>query len=109
VWQTVLGAVVGVACLLVLGVVVGLAVPSARAAQAVGLLAFFPVYLLGGGGAPRGVMRGPMQAVASALPSPILAVTDPWLGSERFSGQLVALGAWLVCGLVAAGWLAGRR
>jgi ABC-2 type transport system permease protein len=108
VWQTVVGAVIGVACLLALGVVVGLAVPSARAAQAVGLLAFFPLYLLGGGGPPRGVMTGPMQAVASALPSPILAVTDPWLGAQRFSGQLVALGVWGVGALAAAAVLARR-
>ena len=107
-WQTALSAAVGVACLLVLGVVIGLAVPSARAAQAVGLLAFFPLYLLGGGGPPRGVMTGPMQAVASALPSPILAVTDPWLGSARFSGQLVALGVWGIAALAAAAVLARR-
>jgi len=108
-WQTAAAVVLGVACLLVLGVVIGLAVPSARAAQAVGLLAFFPLYLLGGGGPPRGVMTGPMQSLASALPSPIVAITDPWLGVERFSGQLVALGVWLVAGLVAAAWLSARR
>lgn len=108
-WQTVGAVVLGVACLLVLGVVVGLAVPSARAAQAVGLLAFFPLYLLGGGGPPRDVMTGPMQSIASGLPSPIVAVTDPWLGVDRFSGQLVALGVWLVAGLIAAAWLSSRR
>ena len=37
-------------------------------------------------------MTGPMGDIASALPSPILAITDPWLGEHQFSGQLVALG-----------------
>jgi ABC-2 type transport system permease protein len=107
-WQTVVGALVGVVCLLLLGIVLGLAVPSARAAQAVGLLAFFPLYLLGGGGPPRGVMTGPMGDIASALPSPILAVADPWLGSHAVSGQLVALGVWGVAALAAAAVLARR-
>ena len=34
------------------------------AAQAIGLLAFLPLYLLGGGGPSKGVMTGPMQSIA---------------------------------------------
>lgn len=105
---TVLGFVAGTAAMLLLGIVIGLAVPTARAAQAVGLMAFFPLYLLGGGGPPRGVMTGPMQSIAEALPTPIPAVTDPWLGEAAFSGQLVALGVWALAALVAA-VLLGRR
>ena len=53
-------------------------------------------------------MTGPMADIASALPSPILAITDPWLGEHQFSGQLVALGVWAVAALVAAAVLARR-
>jgi ABC-2 type transport system permease protein len=105
---TLLGAAVGLVTLLALGIVVGLAVPTARAAQAVGLMAFFPLYLLGGGGPPRGVMTGPLQDIASALPTPIPAISDPWLGAASFSGQLPALGAWAVAAIVAAVVLARR-
>jgi hypothetical protein len=53
-------------------------------------------------------MTGPMQAVASALPSPILAIADPWLGEHAFSGQLAALGIWGLAGVAAAAVLARR-
>jgi ABC-2 type transport system permease protein len=103
-----LGAAAGLVTLLALGIAVGLAVPTARAAQAVGLLAFFPLYLLGGGGPPRGVMTGPMQDIASALPTPIPAISDPWLGAATFSGQLAALVPWAAAAILAAVVLARR-
>src|SRR4051794_21803789 len=81
-WQTVVGAVVGVVCLLLLGVVIGLAVPSARAAQAGGVLGVFPLYLLGGGGAPRGGMAGPMGGIAAAPPSAHPPLPRPLLGGH---------------------------
>jgi ABC-2 type transport system permease protein len=107
--QTVLGVVVGTVSLVLIGIAIGLAVPSARAAQAIGLLAFFPVYLLGGGGPPRGAMTGPMQAVSEALPSTVPAITEPWLGVSTFSSQLVALTAWGAAALAASYWFARRR
>jgi ABC-2 type transport system permease protein len=107
-WQTVLGATAGALTLVALGVAVGLAVPTARAAQAVGLLAFFPLYLLGGGGPPKGAMTGPMHAIANAIPSTVPAITDPWLGLSSFSVQLPALGAWAAAAVVATFWLSRR-
>jgi ABC-2 type transport system permease protein len=105
---TALGFAAGTLAMLALGIVVGLVVPTARAAQAVGLMAFFPLYLLGGGGPPRDAMSGPMQSIAEALPTPIPAVTDPWLGEAAFSGQLVALAAWTLVAIAAAVLLARR-
>lgn len=107
-WQTVLGAVAGALTLVLLGIAVGLAVPTARAAQAVGLLVFFPLYLLGGGGPPKGAMTGPMHAIADAIPSTVPAITDPWLGLSRFSVQLPALGAWAAAAVLATIWLSRR-
>lgn len=108
-WQTALGAVAGALTLVLVGVVVGLAVPTARAAQAIGLLAFFPLYLLGGGGPPKGVMTGPMRAISEALPSSVPAITEPWVGLATFSPQLPALAAWAAAALVATLWLSRRR
>src|SRR4029453_12303199 len=42
--QTLVGLAAGTFTLLLLGTAIGLAAPTARAAQAIGLLAFFPLY-----------------------------------------------------------------
>lgn len=107
--QTVLGLAAGTLTLVALGVVVGLAAPTARAAQAIGLLAFFPLYLLGGGGPPKGAMTDSMQSIADALPSAIPVITDPWLGTSQLGSQLAVLGAWAAAALVATAWLSRRR
>jgi ABC-2 type transport system permease protein len=103
--QTLLGFAAGTATLVLLG----LAAPTARAAQAIGLRAFFPLYLLGGGGPPKGAMTGPMQTISDALPSGITAISDPWLGVSGLGSRLAVLAAWAGIALLATGWLARRR
>jgi ABC-2 type transport system permease protein len=103
------GVGVGTASLVLLGVLIGLLAPSARAAQAVGLLVFFPLYLLGGGGPPRGVMTGPMHAISSALPSVVPAITAPWLGLSGFGVQLAVLAAWGAAALAGIAWVVRHR
>ena len=44
-----------------IGVLLGTLLPSARAAQAIGLLLFFPSFLLGVGGPPPAVMSDPLR------------------------------------------------
>jgi ABC-2 type transport system permease protein len=107
--STLAGLAAATVTLVLLGVAVGLAAPSARAAQAIGLLAFFPLYLLGGGGPPRGVMKGAMHFISEVIPSAIPAITDPWLGASGLGSQLAVLAGWAAAGLLAAGWLARRR
>jgi ABC-2 type transport system permease protein len=107
--RTVLGVAAGTVTLVLIGVAIGLAVHTARAAQAFGLLAFFPLYLLGGGGPPRGAMTGPMRTISDALPSPIQAITDPWLGTSGQAARLATLAGWAAVAVVAIGWLARRR
>jgi ABC-2 type transport system permease protein len=106
---TLLGLAAGTITLVALGVVVGLAAPTARAAQAIGLLAFFPLYLLGGGGPPKGVMTGVMQTISDVLPSAIPAIIDPWLGNSGTGSRLAVLAGWTAAAVVAAAWLARRR
>ena len=50
-----------------IGVLLGTVLPSARAAQAVGLILFFPSFLLGAGGPPPHVMGSALR-VGSGLP-----------------------------------------
>jgi ABC-2 type transport system permease protein len=107
--QTLLGFAAGTATLVLLGIALGLAAPTARAAQAIGLLAFFPLYLLGGGGPPKGAMTGAMQTISDALPSGITAISDPWLGVSGLGSRLAVLAAWAAAALVATGWLVRRR
>ena len=66
-----------------IGVLLGTLLPSARAAQAVGLLLFFPSFLLGVGGPPPAVMSDDAAATSpSVLPLALVnqAVREPWLG-----------------------------
>jgi ABC-2 type transport system permease protein len=102
------GLAAGTLTLLLLGVAIGLAAPSARAAQAIGLLVFFPLYLLGGGGPPKGAMTGVMHQVADAIPSAIPGIVDPWLGLSGIGGQLAVLAGWAAVALAATAWLAHR-
>jgi ABC-2 type transport system permease protein len=94
--------------LMLLGIAIGLAAPSARAAQAIGMLGFFPLYLLGGGGPPRGAMTGAMHVISDVIPSAIPAVLDPWLGLGGLGSQLLVLAAWGAAALGATLWLARR-
>jgi ABC-2 type transport system permease protein len=80
--------------------------PSARAAQAVGLILFFPSFLLGAGGPPPLVMAAGLRDVAEVLPLSVVttAAREPWLGIAPATGSLV-----VVAVLAAAGVLAAAR
>lgn len=76
------GMVAGSIAFVSIGVLLGTLLPSARAAQAVGLLLYFPSLLLGVGGPPTFVMPPGIRAVAEHLPLALVnqAIRDPWLG-----------------------------
>jgi ABC-2 type transport system permease protein len=90
-----------------LGVLLGSLLPSARSAQAVGLLIFFPSFLLGAGGPPPHVMGSAVRHIAGPLPLTLLtnAVREPWLGLGPATGSLVAVAVLAV----AATAVAARR
>ncbi len=105
-----LGLVLGGMVMIGLGVVLGRVARTARSAQALGLLAFFPMLLLGAGGPPRQVMPETMRQISDVLPLSRVAaaVREPWLDTGSSTNDLVALVIWLgvVAGLLA---LVGRR
>jgi ABC-2 type transport system permease protein len=105
---TLVGLAASTVTLMLLGIAIGLAAPSARAAQAIGLLAFFPLYLLGGGGPPRGVMTGAMHVISDVIPSAVPAIVEPWLGLGGVGSQLLVLAAWSAAALGVTVWLARR-
>lgn len=96
------GFALGTITMLVLGVAVGLAAPTARAAQALGMLAFLPMWLLGGGGPPRGVMSDTMGTISDLLPlwHVTAAIREPWLDSGPAGTHLLVLAGWLGVGLL---------
>ena len=63
------------------GILLGLALPTARAAQGVGLALFFPSFLLGGGGPPPNAMPSAMRTISNTLPMThaVRAIQHPWL------------------------------
>lgn len=100
----------GLACFVALGIALGTLLRTSRAANAVGNLVFVPMFLLGGGGPPREVMTGPMQAISDALPLShvIGGLRMAWLGATDDPRALW----WTVLVAVAAVALAvrsGRR
>jgi ABC-2 type transport system permease protein len=95
---------IGAVCFVGIGVLLGSVLPSARAAQAVGLVLFFPSFLLGAGGPPPHVMGAAVRTVAGPLPLTLLtkAVREPWLGIGTATTSLVALAALTVAVIAVA-------
>jgi ABC-2 type transport system permease protein len=93
-----LAFVVGTLSILAVGFLVAALAPNARAAQALGLTLFFPMWLLSGAGPPRSIMTGAMRDIGDALPLThvVKALQDPWLGRGTNGGQLALLVAILV-------------
>lgn len=102
--RTVLGLLVGAVAFTSIGLLIGSVVPNARAAQGIGLLAFFPSFLLGGGGPPPSVMGDGMSRVADVLPLTHVteAIREPWLGIGAGTGHLAIVLA--VFAVSALGW-----
>jgi ABC-2 type transport system permease protein len=91
-WARVVAAVLlGTLAFTSIGVLLGSVLPSARAAQAVGLLLFFPSFLIGAGGPPPHVMGSVLRSVRGFLPLTWVtdAVRAPWLGIGSATGSLI--------------------
>src|ERR1700729_1212179 len=71
-WRVAAALSLGAIAFVSIGVLLGSLLPSARSAQAVGLLLFFPSFLLGAGGPPPNVMGSAVKAVAGYLPLTLL-------------------------------------
>ena len=73
----------GLGCFIAIGGALGVLMPSARAAAALGNLIFVPMFLLGGGGPPRDVMTGPMRTLSDVMPLSHLVggLRHSWLGT----------------------------
>lgn len=106
---TLVGVVLGAVAFTSLGLLLGAVVPSARAAQGIGLMAFFPCFLLGGGGPPPSVLSEGMRAVTDFVPLTHVteAIRDPWLGLGSGLPHLAALLALVAVSVL--GWQRALR
>jgi len=105
--RVVAGVAVGSVAFVAVGVLLGTLLPSARAAQAIGLLLFFPSFLLGVGGPPPAVMADTLREISEWLPLSLAnqAIREPWLGIGQATGDF-----WAVATIaVVATALAARR
>lgn len=102
--------VVGTLSLLALGFLVAVLMPNARAAQAAGLILFFPMWLLSGAGPPRGIMPSGMRDIADALPltHAVKALQAPWLGHGTDIIELLVLTGILIASTMLAIGLSRR-
>jgi len=91
--RVVIAFVLGAIAFVSLGVLLGSILPSARAAQAAGLILFFPSFLLGSGGPPPHVMGAALRSIAGYLPLTRLtdAVRQPWLGLGTATTSLIVV------------------
>ena len=101
-----LGFGVGSLSFVALGFLLGSLAPTARAAQAIGLIVFFPMWLLSGAGPPRGVMTQTMRQLSDLLPLTrvVTAIQEPWLGTGSNVSELVVLSALFAAAAALTAW-----
>jgi len=90
-----------------MGVMLGSLIPTARAAQAAGMLLWFMMLFLGGAGPPPGVLTGVLQALHHAVPLTYVVrlLQGPWLGDGWGWADAGIVAAWgLVAGALATRW-----
>jgi ABC-2 type transport system permease protein len=101
-----LGFGVGALSFVALGFLLGSLAPTARAGQAIGLVLFFPMWLLSGAGPPRGVMTQTMRQLSDLLPLTrvVTAIQEPWLGTGSNVSELVVLSALFAAAVALTAW-----
>jgi ABC-2 type transport system permease protein len=89
-----------------LGVLLGLVLPTARAAQGLGVLLFFVFQMLGGAGPPREVLPATLRRIGDGIPLTYAGdlLRGPWLGQAwdlRSAGVMLGL---LLVSAALTGW-----
>ena len=102
-WLGVSAAVlVGTVMFAAIGVLLGAVMPTARAAQGIGVLLWFTMQMVSGAGPPPEVLSPALNRIGDALPLKhlVVALQDPWLG---YGSNWTQLGVMLVITVAAAG------
>jgi ABC-2 type transport system permease protein len=101
----VVGTLLGAFAFISIGIALGMALPSARSAQGLGMLLFFPFFLLGGAGPPPEAMGDPMSSISNLVPLThvVRSIQEPWLDFGSPTGHLAVLAGLAV--VATAGWV----
>ena len=99
------GVLLGAFAFISIGITLGMALPTARSAQGLGMLLFFPFFLLGGAGPPPDAMGDPMSSIANVVPLThvVRSIQEPWLDLGSGTGHLIVLATLAL--LATAGWV----
>ncbi len=112
-WSAVLlAAMLGTVAFASIGVFLGAVMPTARAAQGIGILLWFTMQMLSGAGPPPEVLSSVLNRVGEFLPLRhlVVALQDPWLGAGVNWYEMAVLAAIVVvAGGLAAATLRRRR
>jgi ABC-2 type transport system permease protein len=102
-----LGFGVGALSFVAIGLLLGSLAPTARAAQGIGLVLFFPMWLLSGAGPPREVMTQTMRQLSDVLPLTrvVTAIQEPWLGTGSNLAELILLVALGTAAVALTAWM----
>lgn len=106
--SVILAFLISVLCFAAIGFLLGALLPSPRAAQGVGVLLWFVMFMISGSGPPPEVLPESLNTVAEITPLKhvILLIQDPWLGFGWNNGELFVVLAILVAATAAsARWL----
>ena len=102
-WLVLPAFVLATLCFASLGVMLGSILPTARAAQGVGVLLWFVMDIIGGAGPPPEVLNSAMTWVARFMPltHTIRLVQDPWLGfGWNVTETLIVVGITVMAALI---------
>lgn len=101
------GFAVGIVAFAAIGALLGSLMPSARAAQGLGLVLFFGTFFVVGGGPPPGVLPDLLNDIAAWTPTGLLieAIRSPWVSGGLDVTAMVTLAAIAAIGFA----LAARR
>ncbi|MFB3883282.1 MAG: ABC transporter permease [Armatimonadota bacterium] len=103
------GFVLGSLSIFAIGFVVAGIAPTARAAQAVGMVLFFPMIFLSGSTIPLENIKGAIRALAEALPLThvVTLMRGLWLGDpwSQHLTEVAVLGGVLLLGAAISTWL----
>lgn len=109
--ESLLGVVVALAlatvCFTAIGFLLAALLPTARAAQGIGLLLFFSAWMLSGTGPPRAVLPETVRDIGSVSPLTrvTIAIQDAWYGYGWNWSELGIVAAISVVAAVSALWL----
>ena len=93
-------------CFTAIGFLLAALIPTPRAAQGIGLILFFTVWLISGAGPPRAVLPSFLRDVGllDPLTHVVIAIQDPWFDFGWDVGRLALLAAITVVAGALAVW-----